>query len=189
MIALSEDASRGGWTTRSSAVLFSSPWLEVRRDQTVRPDGSDGQYDHVVVNGAVSVLAVDDAGRVAVTRQWIYVHRSRQWRLPSGRIDAADADASAAARRELAEETGFAAERLVHLGTVNCADSFSNLREHAFLATGLSQGATRLDPGEADLEVHWLPFAQVLELVLSGDMPHAGSSFAVLAAHAKQIVR
>lgn len=185
MIALSED----GWTTRSSAVLFSSQWLEVRRDQAVRPDGSDGQYDHVVVNGAVSVLALDDAGRVAVTRQWIYVHRSRQWRLPSGRIDAADADPEAAARRELVEETGLSAERLVPLGTINCADSFSNLREHAFLATGLSQGSARLDPGEADLEVHWLPFARVLELVLAGDLPHAGSSFAVLNAHVRGIVR
>jgi ADP-ribose pyrophosphatase len=189
MIALSEDASRHGWTTRSSAVQFSSQWLEVRRDQAVRPDGSAGEYDHVVVPGAVSVLALDDAGRVAVTRQWIYVHRSRQWRLPSGRIDAADADPEAAARRELVEETGLSAERLVALGTINCADSFSNLREHAFVATGLSQGSQSLDAGEADLEVHWLPFAQVLELVLAGELPHAGSSFAVLTAHVRGIVR
>lgn len=188
MIALSEDASRDGWTTTSSAVLFSSQWLEVRRDQTVRPDGSHGQYDHVVVPGAVSVLALDDAGRVAVTRQWIYVHGYRQWRLPSGRIDVGDADPEAAARRELVEETGLSAERLVPLGTIHCADSFSNLREHAFLATGLTQGSARLEPGEADLEVHWLPFAQVLEVVLAGDMPHAGSSFAVLTAHVRQIV-
>lgn len=189
MIALTDDASRDGWATRSSAVLFSSQWLEVRRDRTVRPDGSDGQYDHVVVPGAVSVLALDDAGRVAVTRQWIYVHGSRQWRLPSGRIDTGDADPEAAARRELVEETGLSAERIVPLGTINCADSFSNLREHAFLATGLSQGVARLEPGESDLEVHWLPFAQALDLVLAGDMPHAGSSFAVLNAHVKQIVR
>lgn len=189
MIALSEDASRDGWATRSSAVIFSSQWLEVRRDQTVLPDGSDGQYDHVRVPGAVSVLALDDAGRVAVTRQWIYVHRSRQWRLPSGRIDRGDADPEAAARRELAEETGLSAERLVPLGTINCADSFSNLCEHAFLATGLSQGTARLEPGEADLEVHWLPFAQVLELVLAGDLPHAGSSFAVLNAHVRGVIR
>jgi ADP-ribose pyrophosphatase len=189
MIAEPDDVSRGSWTVRSSTVLFSSQWLEVRRDEAVLPDGSAGQYDHVHVPDAVSVLALDDAGRVAVTRQWIYVHRSRQWRLPSGRIDAGDADPAAAARRELVEETGLSAEQLVALGTINCSDSFSNHREHAFLATGLSQGTATLDPGEADLEVHWMPFARAFDLVLAGDMPHAGSSFAVLNAHAKHIAR
>jgi ADP-ribose pyrophosphatase len=172
------------WSRQSSTVMFSSRWFEVRRDETTRPDGSWGTYDHVIVPGSVTVLAVDDSGRLAVTRQWIYVHDAPQWRLPTGRIEATDPDPEAAARRELREETGISADRLERLGAITCADSFTNLREHAFLATGLRQGPARLEAGEADLELHWLPFERVLAMVRGGELPHAGSSFAVLSAFA-----
>lgn len=172
-----------GWSRLSSTVLFDSEWLQLRRDRAVRPDGSQGEYHHVVVPESVTVLAVADDGRLAVTRQWIYVHRATQWRLPSGRVESSDSGPESAARRELREETGVFAERLVVLGTINCADSFSNHREHAFLAIGLHHGGARLEAGEADLEVHWLPFERVLSLVTTGQLPHAGSCFAVLNAY------
>jgi ADP-ribose pyrophosphatase len=184
MIDRPEGGSGPEWSCLSSMVMFESDWLQVRRDETVLPDGSHGQYDHVVVPGSVTVLAVDDDRRLAITRQWIYVHHGTQWRLPAGRIDSTDPDPEAAARRELLEETGISADRLVRLGTINCADSFSNHREHAFLATGLRQGRARLEAGEVDLEVHWLRFDEAMDLVTSGGMPHAGSSFAVLCAYA-----
>ena len=180
--------SKPAWKCLSSTVLYESHWLQQRQDETVRPDGSRGLYDHVVVPGAVTVLAVRADRRVAVTRQWIYVHGCTQWRLPAGRIEQADPNPAVAARRELREETGIVADRLVPLGTVNCADSFTNHRDHAFLATGLHQGQPQLEPGEADLQLHWLRADEVLDLVLGGAMPHAGSSFAVLSAHARGLL-
>jgi 8-oxo-dGTP pyrophosphatase MutT (NUDIX family) len=180
--------SLGRWTCLASTSLFSSEWLELRRDEAVRPDGSVGEYDHVVVPSAVTVVAVDDRGRVLVTKQWIYVHHGTQWRLPAGRVDPSDADPEAAARRELAEETGFSAETWTPLGVINCADSFSNHRDFAFLARDLLAGEPRLAPGEADLRTHWLPFRRVLTMVLEGRLPHAGSSFAMLMAHTLGLV-
>ncbi|MFL6143233.1 MAG: NUDIX domain-containing protein [Labedaea sp.] len=176
------------WRRLSSRVLFESPWLRVVRDETVRPDGSPGQYDHVEVPGAVTVLAIGEDRQLAITRQWIYVHNGTQWRLPSGRIDATDRDPESAARRELLEETGISADRLIPLGTINGADSFTNHREHTFLATGLRRGSPQLEAGEADLQVLWLGVDQVLDLVTSGAMPHAGSSFAVLSAHVRGLL-
>lgn len=174
----------------ASEAKFASQWFEVRRDDAVRPDGSRGYYDHVVAPPAVTVLAVDAYGRVAVTRQWIYTHREVQWRLPAGRIDDGDCgEPEAAARRELAEETGVAAADWSPLGTINCADSLTNHKDHAFLATGLTNGGDRaLEPGEADLELHWLPVERVVTMVLAGEFPHAGSTFAVLAAKVRGLV-
>jgi 8-oxo-dGTP pyrophosphatase MutT (NUDIX family) len=176
------DARRGSWSRLTSTSVFSSPWFETRRDTALRPDGSTGLYDHVVSTGSATVVAVDEAGLVAVTRQWIYTHGGVQWRLPAGRIETADQDAESAAQRELREETGISAREWRLLGVINCADSFTNHRDHAFFATGLTQGTPCLDPGEADLEIRRIPFEQALSLVVRGEMPHAGSSYALLMA-------
>jgi 8-oxo-dGTP pyrophosphatase MutT (NUDIX family) len=178
-----------GWTPLASEVKFASQWFEVWRDDALRPDGSRGVYDHVVAPPAVTVLAVDERRQVAVTRQWIYTHNAPQWRLPAGRIDQSDCVPEAAARRELAEESGFSATDWVPLGTINCADSLTNHQDHAFLATGLTNGgAPRLEPGESDLQLHWLPVERVVEMAVAGELPHAGSTFAVLVAKVRGLV-
>ncbi|NEA32813.1 NUDIX hydrolase [Streptomyces sp. SID13031] len=188
---MKNDAAQSGrtqWVTLSTRILYRSRWLELRCDETVLPQGSRGRYDHVVVPGSATVLAVDEDAMVAVTRQWIYPHGQAQWRLPTGRIEAADASPEVAARRELREETGLSAARLRLLGVINGADSLTNHREHVFVAGELTQGKPELEPGEADLEVRWFPFDRVLAMVRAGQMPHAGSAFAVLSARVNGIL-
>lgn len=175
-------AQNPAWSRLSHRVILKSDWFDVRRDDVIRPDGSRGDYYHVVTPDSVTVLAIDEDRRVAVTRQWIYVYEATQWRLPAGRIDDVDADVESAARRELCEETGIAARHWKKLGIIHGADAFTNHRDHAFLATGLSRGTPQLESGEADLQLHWLPFDRVVSMVVSGLMPHAGSAFAVLMA-------
>jgi 8-oxo-dGTP pyrophosphatase MutT (NUDIX family) len=170
-----------GWRLLASKVLHRTRWFSVHADSVTRPDGSAGVYEHVVSRGSVTVLAIDTDDRVAVTRQWIYTHGTRQWRLPGGGIDPGDSSPLAAASRELAEETGVQAAYWAQIGTVHCADSLSNHVEHVFRATGLTLGDDQhLEPGETDLEVSWIPFSQALELVAGGEVPHAGSSYAIL---------
>jgi len=175
------DTAASPWPVRHSCTVFSTRWLEVRHDAVIRPDGEEDFYDHVVLPASVTVLALTDDGTVPVTRQWIYTHGERQWRLPAGGMDSGDDSAAAAARRELMEETGLTAGRWRLLGTVSGADSATNHCDHVFAATDLVHGDARLGPGEADLEVHWLPFGSLLDLVMSGQIRHAGSAFAVLA--------
>ncbi|MFD5829896.1 NUDIX domain-containing protein [Lentzea sp. NPDC060358] len=168
------------WQRLATNVVHRSPWFEVRADDVVRPDGGHGTYTHVVAPGSVTVLALQDDDQVVLTRQWIYTHGGTEWRLPGGAVDTADADPLAAARRELAEETGLRARTWEPLGQIHGADSLSNHVDHIFLATGLTQGEQALEPGEADLCVRTMPFCRALDLVRQGMLPHAGSSHALL---------
>jgi 8-oxo-dGTP pyrophosphatase MutT (NUDIX family) len=168
------------WRRVDSSVVHTTPWFVVRSDAVVRPDGAADVYQHVIVPGGVTVLALGADDRVAMTRQWIYTHGGTQWRLPGGGIDAHDTNPLCAARRELAEETGLRAAEWTNLGRIHGADSLSNHVDHAFLATGLTQGVADPGGGEADLALCWLPFDEALSLVTSGHVPHAGSAYALL---------
>jgi ADP-ribose pyrophosphatase len=167
------------WRRLGTRRVHSTPWFEVREDSVIRPDGNEDVYHHVVTGGAVTVVAMD-GDQVLVTRQWIYTHGGTQWRLPAGGVDPGDVDQAAAAARELAEETGLRAARWEPLGAVQGADSLTNHVDHVFLATGLIRGSARLNPGEADLTLHWLPFSEALGLVTTRQIRHAGSAYGLL---------
>lgn len=168
------------WQRIDSTVVHATSWFELRRDSVIRPDGCCDTYMHVVAPGSVTVLAMDHHDRIMLTKQWIYTHESTQWRLPGGGVDQNDSDFLAAARRELAEEAGLSATRWDPLGQVHGADSLSNHVDRIFLATDLTSCEQRLEPGEADLKIQWVSFDEALDLVLCGELPHAGSAYAVL---------
>ncbi|WP_216209860.1 NUDIX domain-containing protein [Amycolatopsis aidingensis] len=168
------------WQLLKSDVVHSNPWFDVRRDLVIRPDGARDVYAHVVTPDSVTILAQYQDDSVVLTRQWIYTHGGTEWRLPGGVVEAGDTDPAAAARRELAEETGLRASSWRKLGVVHGADSLSNHVDHLFLATGLTEGPDALRPGESDLQVRRLAFTDALSLVRGGQLPHAGSGHALL---------
>jgi 8-oxo-dGTP pyrophosphatase MutT (NUDIX family) len=168
------------WQRLNSTVIHETPWFELRRDAVIRPDGCRDIYMHVVAPGSVTILARDPQDQIVLTRQWIYTHESTRWRLPGGGIDVEDSDALAAARRELTEETGLTAASWELAGQVHEADSFSNQVDSIFFASDLTSCRQRLRAGEMDLKVCWIPFQHALDLVLCGELAHAGSAQAVL---------
>ncbi|MGX7824830.1 NUDIX domain-containing protein [Actinokineospora sp. 24-640] len=182
MATTRENAAERPWRLLDSRELVRTPYFAVHRDSVVRPDGEQDTYDHVVAPGAATVLAIDAEDRVVLTRQYIYTWGTRQWRLPGGGVDTGDSDPLAAARRELAEETGLSAATWEPLGQVHGADSLSNHVDHVFMATDLTEGPASLQPGEVDLDVVRLPFEEAIALVEKDQVPHAASAYALLRA-------
>src|ERR1051326_7568654 len=94
-------------------VVFRGPVFFVTSEVVQEPAGVRVRRDMVRHPGSVVILAVDDSTgepRVLLERQYRYAARQRLWELPAGRIDEGES-VLAAARRELREETGFAARR------------------------------------------------------------------------------
>lgn len=159
------------WQRLESTVVHQTPCFQVRNDSIIRPDSVRDTVEYVVSPGSVTVLAIDGDDNVLFTRRWLYIHGGSQWRLPSGDIRERETDVTAA-QRELLEATGLRCEQLQSLGVVHGADSVCDHEDHLFLATGLS--GTR-SPG-----VRKLSFEDAVDLVLSGQVPHAGSACALL---------
>ena len=100
------------WTTLSRRPVYDNPWIAVREDQVLRPDGQPGIYGVVhFKNQAVGVLPVDEQGRIWLVGQYRYPLDRVLLGDPRGGRPR-DETPEEAARRELREETGLVAGRL-----------------------------------------------------------------------------
>jgi ADP-ribose pyrophosphatase len=161
-------------------------YLEFRIDTIVRADGSGGTRDVVGHPGAVAVVAVDDAGRLLLVRQWRIPAARAMLEIPAGTLDVHDGvteDPDLAARRELEEETGQRATTWRKLSTFWTAPGFATELMHLYLATGLSgaTGADRLTPDEDErLELSHVALEDAVAMVESGEINDAKTILGVL---------
>jgi ADP-ribose pyrophosphatase len=131
----------------SSRVVFAGRVFSVRRERVSEPGGVVAGRDIVVHPGSVVLLPVFPDGKILLVRQYRHAARGFLWELVAGRIDAGESPA-AAAHRELAEETGYAARRLRKLLEIFPSPGFVSERMWIFSATGLTPGAARPEDDE-----------------------------------------
>ena len=170
-----------------SVVVHRGRYLEVRVETTERADGSRHVRDVVRHPGAVAIVALDDAGRLLLVRQWRQPAGRSLLEIPAGTLDRDPAtgaieDPERASRRELEEETGCRAQRWEKLGAFWTAPGFASELMHLYLATGLvAAGDGRLTP-DADeaLELIRLPLADAQAAVERGDIHDAKTLIAIL---------
>jgi ADP-ribose pyrophosphatase len=153
-------------TLRERRQVYAGRLLSVFEDDVGLPDGRGARREVIQHPGAVAVVAVADAERVVLVRQWRHAVGGAIWEIPAGTRDA-DEPVAATAPRELAEETGFRAERWSPLGEACVSPGYSRELISFFLAEGLTQGATDLDHDER-VDVLLAGPAEIVELVRRG---------------------
>lgn len=155
-----------GWIVQLSKEIYKNPWIRVREDIVVRPDGKKGIYGVVEIPLAVGVVAINEDRDIYLVRQWRYTRDATTLEIPIGAVDEGESVIEAA-RRELKEETGLTATRWIKLGTVDSNTSITTARAQIYLAEDLTQGEKGLEQTENDLEVVKLSFAKALDFVLN----------------------
>jgi 8-oxo-dGTP pyrophosphatase MutT (NUDIX family) len=130
-----------GFRPVSEEVTFRGYLLTVVEGTFEAPDGTRFERDIVRHPGAVAVVALTDGGGVVLVRQ--YRAAVDRWilEIPAGTRDVADEPAEETARRELAEEAGYAADRLTFLAEILNTPGFCDESTCVYLATGLRRVA------------------------------------------------
>lgn len=166
------EAQVGPWTRHERRVGYQNPWITVWHDVVTRPDGRLGIYGVVhFENSAVGVVAIDERDRVVLVGQHRYAFDELSWEIPEGGSPR-DEEALEGAKRELLEETGLTAGTWREIGRWQLSNSVTDEAAVAYLATDLRQGEPQPE-GTESLEVKWLPFDEVVQLVDSGELVDA----------------
>ncbi|MEJ2868734.1 NUDIX hydrolase [Actinomycetospora sp. OC33-EN08] len=173
--------------TTSSREIYANPWMTIREDTFVRPDGGEGLYGVVDKPHYALVIALDgdaqrsgagpsERDRMMLVEQFRYPLGLRRWEFPQGTApDRAVMDPAELAARELREETGLTARSWHPLGLLDVAPGLSSQRGRAFLATDLVAGDPDREETEADMRAAWVTRAEFEDRVRAGEITDAQS--------------
>jgi len=124
-----------GWKVQGGEMVFDCPYIKIRKEGIVGPDG--GVHDWYVSSRGdfVLVFCLTADRKVVVNRQFKFGVKGWVVEPPAGYVDPGETP-EAAARRELKEETGYEAELLESLGDFAVSPTSSTDRMYAFFAAG-----------------------------------------------------
>ncbi|MBQ7689281.1 MAG: NUDIX hydrolase [Clostridia bacterium] len=165
----------------ASESIYKGKIIDVYRDDVRLPDGSAGVREYIRHIGASCVVPVTDAGEVLMVRQFRYPFGRVLLEVPAGKLDRKDEDPLAAARRELAEETGATAESWTYMGAFYPTCAYSDEVIHMYLAAGLHFGQTSPDEDEF-IETARIPLADLVKQILTGEICDGKTQTALLKA-------
>jgi 8-oxo-dGTP pyrophosphatase MutT (NUDIX family) len=170
----------------SSKQVFDGSVIAVRIDEVRMPDGSTATREIVDHPGAVGIVALDDDENVVLVNQYRPALGRRLDELPAGLLDVDGEAPLVAAKRELAEEAGLAAEHWDVLLDLNTSPGFSDEAIRIYLARDLHEAGEpdgfEAEHEEVSMTVTRVPLATAVERVFAGQITNAAAAAGIVAA-------
>ena len=142
----------------------------VSEDVTL-PNGSRAEMAVVRHPGSTAVVPFLDNNMVVMELQYRHAVGEYMLEIPAGTMDPGELPLDCA-RRELEEETGLRATRMIELGPVHILPSYSDEIIHVYIARELTPARQKLDRDEI-LEVVHYPFEETLRMIADGRITDA----------------
>jgi 8-oxo-dGTP pyrophosphatase MutT (NUDIX family) len=164
---LKSQLEQNPWKTLSSSVVYTNPWISVREDKVIKPNGKEGIYGVVDSKIASGVVALHENNDIVLVGQYRYPMKEYSWEIIEGGTESNESP-SDAAKRELMEEAGLEASKITQLGgEIHLSNCHSSERAFVYLAEGLKETSKSPDDTEI-LQIKTVPFSEALEMVEKG---------------------
>lgn len=164
------------WKIINSQLVFNNQWCQVRQDVVELPNGQVINDFFVNVRpDLVVVLAITPSREVVFVRQYRHGVSQVLLELPAGSFNPQTETSLVAARRELEEETGYIAEKMIQMAMLYDNPVKDTNQVYLFLAENAHpSGTQQLDITE-DVEIVLIPVAEVLEKISAGEICVCGT--------------
>ena len=163
----------GPWKIKESVIKYKNPWIEVREDKVIRPDGKSGIFGVVNMKHGISVLPMDDEGFVYLTEEFHYAVGEDIIETVSGGIEENE-DPLDSAKRELKEELGIEAEEWIDLGVVDPFTSVIKSPARLFLARKLNFNEASPEGTEL-IKTIKVELDEAIDMIMKNKITHAQS--------------
>ena len=169
--------AHGPWKILQSNQVYCDPWLHVKKDDVIRPDGKIGTHSVVTIKPGVCVLACD-GDYVYLTEEFHYgVGRVTLEAVSGGREG--EEPAIECAKRELREELGIEAESWTELTTVDPFTASVVSPTVLFIATDITFHAAAPE-GTEQIRMVKMKLDEAYAAVCDGRITHTPSCIVIL---------
>ncbi|MCP4752161.1 MAG: NUDIX hydrolase [Proteobacteria bacterium] len=162
------------WKTLKSRYIVDDEWLTLRADRCETAEGVIIDPFYVLEkNDWAHVVAFDSKDRILIVRQYRHGSATVCAEIPAGIVDNSDASPLEAAKRELLEETGCAAERYQEVKKTFANPARQNNFVHCFLAYDAKKVCEPCFDETENIESEFVGLDELFALIDSGEFSQA----------------
>ena len=173
--------------TLTQEYKFKGKIMSARVDDVELPNGRTAYREVCEHVGGVGILPIDAQGNVVLVRQFRYPYGEVIYEIPAGKVDHGPEDAEACGLRELREETGFTAGRMVPLGEIYPSPGFLTEVVYLYAALDLVPGPSQPDEDEF-VEHVTMPFAELEKRIMDNEIKDGKTVVAAYRARLKGLI-
>ncbi len=166
------------WKRVSSEIVHDAGIFRLRRDGYTHKGRATHPFYVLETRTWINVVPITAKGEVVLVRQYRHGIGEVTLEVPGGVVDGAE-EPSAAAARELLEETGYQGDPPVLIGNVSSNPAILTNRTHTYLVSNLRRVAEPSPDEHEDIEVELVPESEIPRLIECGDIHHSLSVLAL----------
>lgn len=164
--------------TIESEILFEGKILTLKKDKVSLPNGGTSFREIVEHHGGVCIAPITDDNEFIFVRQYRYAYGEMVLELPAGKLEKGE-DNLDAGIRELEEETGMVADKIINLGHCYPSPGYTNEYIYLYAAKGLHETEQKLDADEF-LALERIPVEKAVEMVMNNEIYDSKTQIIIL---------
>jgi len=164
-----------------SSLVYRSPIFAVYEEEVKLPKGNIAKVSRIDHRRTVSVVPVRNNGSVVMIRQYRPAIGRHLLEIPAGRVNNDEESCEECAQREMAEEIGHRAEKLVKLFEGYLVPGYGNEYMYYYLAVELYSEPLPPDEDE-DIETMEMPMEAVLQMIRKAEITDSKTALGILLA-------